>query len=491
MPGRFARRFAARGAAEAALLTALWLVIGVVFPPRVLRGPAVVTALAAGATFALVVCGLRWVLGQKLRDPARLQDVSLFTSAVAALAAMAIGWARHGLIAALLAVGPVPAASLLLQRTSRHLAPASMTAGPGIRLRDHLASATFALALAGWATIAAVLLGGEAALGLPAGATDLARLGGLFGLAFLLFAISVAAAAGRAVGRQVDRVAGAVEEMAESTRLGQALPVLAADELGDLTSALGELRTHLAAELDTYQHALDRARQAAQRKDDFLALLARELRAPLESIASEVQTVASAEPAQKTPAQKEDLRIIEASARQLLGMLDDVVGMSVLESGALKLAKIDLDAAELCREVVRELGGILVAQSKSIELLADAPEPLPVHADRQRLRQVLTNLVGNAIKFTDHGHVVVRARRGDAGVEIAVSDTGRGIAEDLLPHVFDAYRQAAGGEGPSKGHGLGLAIARRLVELHGGTVRVDSTPQVGSTFALTLPMGEP
>jgi signal transduction histidine kinase len=185
------------------------------------------------------------------------------------------------------------------------------------------------------------------------------------------------------------------------------------------------------------------------------------------------------------------LRIIEASARQLLGMLDDVVGISVLEAGALKLAKIELDVAQLCREVVRELGGILVAQSKSIELLADAPEPLPVHADPQRLRQVLTNLVGNAIKFTDRGHVVVRARRGAAGAEIAVSDTGRGIAEDLLPHVFDAYRQAAAGDGPSKGHGLGLAIARRLVELHGGTVRVDSRPQVGSTFALTLPMSEP
>ena len=129
------------------------------------------------------------------------------------------------------------------------------------------------------------------------------------------------------------------------------------------------------------------------------------------------------------------------------------------------------------------------AAAKGLDLRVDVAADLPpVLADPQRLRQVLLNLAGNAVKFTEAGGVAIEARPAGNGVEIAVSDTGIGIPPDALPHVFDEFRQADSSTTRRYGgSGLGLSIARRLVDLHGGTIHVESAPGAGSTFVVELP----
>ena len=178
------------------------------------------------------------------------------------------------------------------------------------------------------------------------------------------------------------------------------------------------------------------------------------------------------------------MRIIEGAAHHLLGLLDDVVDLSVLQAGKLRLEIGEVDAAALVRDVVRELGGLVLASRRKVELVADASETIALRADVRRIRQVVVNLVANAVKFTRQGSVRVQARAENGRVRIRVIDTGEGIAANELERIFDEYRQVGGKKG---GYGLGLAISRRLVELHGGTLTVESEFGSGSTFTLDLP----
>jgi CheY-like chemotaxis protein len=195
---------------------------------------------------------------------------------------------------------------------------------------------------------------------------------------------------------------------------------------------------------------------------------------------------------QLTPDQQQYARIVRRSAEALLAIVDDVLDLTRMEAGRLRLQPAVLTVDTVLEEVIELFSE--QAHAKGLELVGDvdAAAAMPVKGDPGRLRQVLVNLVGNALKFTDRGEVVVRACVaeviGDAVLlRFEVRDTGIGISEEGKSRLFQAFSQVEG-QGPRRpgGTGLGLAISKRLVELMGGTIDVDSQPDVGSTFWFTV-----
>jgi CheY-like chemotaxis protein len=238
------------------------------------------------------------------------------------------------------------------------------------------------------------------------------------------------------------------------------------------------------------QAARAAAEEANRTKDDFLATLSHELRSPLGSILMWVELLRSGrlEASQTTHA----LRAIERSARLQVRLIDDLLDVSRIIAGKMVLdtGPVDLPAvAEAALDSVRT-----AAEAKSIDLRVSV-EPFvgPLTGDAARLQQVLWNLLSNAVKFTPRGgRVDLRVERRPSHAEITVADTGQGIAPDVLPHVFERFRQAdASSTRTHGGLGLGLAIVRHLVELHGGTVEAHSAgPSTGTTFVVRLPLPE-
>jgi PAS domain S-box-containing protein len=230
------------------------------------------------------------------------------------------------------------------------------------------------------------------------------------------------------------------------------------------------------------------AQQANQLKDEFLATLSHELRTPLTSIlgwARLLQTTNFDEAAAKRA-----LGTIERNARTQTQLIDDLLDVSRIITGKLRL---DIRAVDLAA-VIRTAADTLrpAAEAKNIHLQTSLdPQAVPISGDPDRLQQVVWNLISNAIKFTPNdGRVQVKLERVNAHVEITVSDTGKGISKDFLPHVFDRFRQADQTSTRTHGGlGLGLAIVRQLVELHGGSVQVESAgEEQGATFTVSLPL---
>jgi PAS domain S-box-containing protein len=229
--------------------------------------------------------------------------------------------------------------------------------------------------------------------------------------------------------------------------------------------------------------------EASRLKSSFLSTMSHELRTPLNAIIGYAHLLLDGMAGPLTADQVGDVRQITEGADRLLGLVDDVLDLSRIEAGALDLAPERVDLASVLRAVRADVAPQALA--KKLTLAFDVETGLAVRADPVRLRQVLLNLVGNAVKFTAAGSITVRARATADGVEIAVADTGIGIAPGALAHVFDEFRQADGSTTRRYGgSGLGLAISKRLVELHGGRITVESEPGVGSTFLVRLPGAE-
>jgi signal transduction histidine kinase len=183
---------------------------------------------------------------------------------------------------------------------------------------------------------------------------------------------------------------------------------------------------------------------------------------------------------------------LSSDARESVGgehlrtLIDDILDLSALETGELKLSRRPLDLRIAAEEVVREATSL--ARHKGLSLRVEGASQVVAHADRRRVRQILTNLVSNAVKFTPQGSIVVRVARRDAWAHIEVEDTGYGIAEHEQRAIFEAYQQSTDARFRASGAGLGLATVKRLVELHGGAISVSSTVGRGSTFVLQLPL---
>lgn len=243
------------------------------------------------------------------------------------------------------------------------------------------------------------------------------------------------------------------------------------------------------------QQALEEMREADRLKSQFLANMSHELRTPLNSIIGFSKVILKGIDGAITDKQEEDLNAIYNAGQHLLGLINDILDLSRIEAGKMELAFTEVDLGDIIRGVMSTAVGLV--KEKPIELILDIPEDLPpLQADNIRLRQVLLNLVSNAAKFTEEGHIGVSARtikRGNqTDIVVAVFDTGPGIHPADQEKIFEPFSQVdASPTRKTGGTGLGLSICRHLVELHGGIIWVESVPGEGSTFAFTLPYTPP
>ncbi|RRJ84235.1 ATP-binding protein [Aestuariirhabdus litorea] len=231
------------------------------------------------------------------------------------------------------------------------------------------------------------------------------------------------------------------------------------------------------------------AEQANRAKSQFLSNMSHELRTPLNGVLGYVQVLLRDQSA--NPGQRQALRGIENCGQHLLSLINDVLDISKIESGRLELEMGSTRLADLLNsvsDIIRQR-----CQGKGLEFMMEvAPDlPLTIATDEVKLRQILINLLGNAIKFTERGHVLLRVREcpEQQMLEFSVEDSGVGIPADKLKAIFEPFKQADTGH-QSSGTGLGLAISRRLCELMGGRLRVRSQEGRGSCFSFTVPLRE-
>ena len=235
-----------------------------------------------------------------------------------------------------------------------------------------------------------------------------------------------------------------------------------------------------------------KAEEAARAKADLLAMIGHDVRNPLAAILAGIRLLERTSP---TPEQRKYLDILRATSENLLSLTGDLLDLGRVEAGAAPLDEKGFDPRELVCGVVAGLAAKAEENGLAVRVEVEERVPRRLVGDPGKIGQVLSNLVGNAIKFTEEGSVEVTVRAGEvlpdaAAVEFGVRDTGVGIAREHLTRIFEAYAQADRGIGARYGGtGLGLAISRRLVELHGGELVVESEPGNGSTFSFGLRLG--
>jgi signal transduction histidine kinase len=238
---------------------------------------------------------------------------------------------------------------------------------------------------------------------------------------------------------------------------------------------------------DEIQEKSRQLAEASQHKSQFLANMSHELRTPLNAILGYTELLID-EVYGKTPEKIQDvLQRIDSNGRHLLGLINDVLDLSKIEAGQLILALGDYSLKNVIHTVFSAVEPL--AKEKRIAFNVEVPPDLPLgYGDERRLTQVVFNLVGNAIKFTDAGEVVIKAAKVNGSLKVTVRDSGPGISEADRAKLFQEFQQADNSTTRKKGGtGLGLAISKRIIELHGGKIWVESALGRGSTFSFTLP----
>jgi GAF domain-containing protein/anti-sigma regulatory factor (Ser/Thr protein kinase) len=250
-------------------------------------------------------------------------------------------------------------------------------------------------------------------------------------------------------------------------------------------SAIAIHNARLYRELEAKSRELE---AASHHKSQFLANMSHELRTPMNAIIGYTELIADGIYGAVPEPMRDVLTRVDASGRHLLGLINDVLDLSKIEAGQLTLALAEYSMKEVVEAVLATAEPL--AAEKHLKLVVDVPPDLPTgRGDQRRLAQVLLNLVGNAIKFTDEGHIALRVGAVAGMFAMAVSDTGPGIPLEDQERIFEEFQQAdTSRTRPKGGTGLGLAIARRIIAMHGGRIWVESTPGAGATFRITMPM---
>jgi signal transduction histidine kinase len=252
------------------------------------------------------------------------------------------------------------------------------------------------------------------------------------------------------------------------------------DELGALAANVNRMN-------DELRRVYRELEEASRHKSEFLASMSHELRTPLNAILGFSQVLREQMVGEVNEKQKEYLEDILSSGNHLLSLINDVLDLSKVEAG-----QVELELAPFSLREALERGIVMVrerATQDGVEVvLAASPGVDVVEGDERRIRQVIFNLLSNAVKFTPAGGAVdVSAAQVNGEVRVAVADTGPGIPAEDQERIFEEFQQTGVGIEQREGTGLGLALSRRLVELHGGRIWVDSEPGKGSTFVFTLP----
>ena len=259
--------------------------------------------------------------------------------------------------------------------------------------------------------------------------------------------------------------------------------------------ALRDLNDSLEAKVRDRTRELDAARERAESADRiksaFLATMSHELRTPLNSILGFTGTVLLGMAGPLSAEQTKQLKMVQVSARHLLDLINDVLDISKIEAGQLEVRSSVFDLRASVQRVVSLVQPLL--DKKGLTILVTLPAQLPImNSDQRRFEQILLNLLNNATKFTDAGHITITARVEGERVRISVADTGIGMRGEDIAALFQPFRQIDSGlQRQHEGTGLGLAICRRLAGLLGGSIDVESTWGVGSTFTVELPIQGP
>jgi signal transduction histidine kinase len=227
---------------------------------------------------------------------------------------------------------------------------------------------------------------------------------------------------------------------------------------------------------------------ASQHKSQFLANMSHELRTPLNAILGYTELILDGIYGDTPEKAQAVLKRVESNGKHLLGLINDVLDLSKIEAGQLVLSLTDYSMKDVLYNVFSAVEPL--ASNKSLGFKVDAPGEMPKgHGDERRLTQVILNLVGNAIKFTDTGEIVIKASATNGSFTVAVKDTGPGISQTDQGKIFEEFQQADNSATKKKGGtGLGLSISRRIVEMHGGRLWVESEIGKGSVFQFTLPV---
>ena len=250
-------------------------------------------------------------------------------------------------------------------------------------------------------------------------------------------------------------------------------------------SVLAIQNARLFREIEVKSHQLE---VASQHKSQFLANMSHELRTPLNAILGYTELVLDSVYGDMPERVHDVLERVHSNGKHLLGLINDVLDLSKIEAGQLVLTLDDYSIKDVVHSVFTVVEAL--ATEKSLALKVEMPKDLPTaHGDERRLTQVLLNLVGNAIKFTDSGEVVIEAAASNGAYTLSVRDTGPGIDPADQAKIFEEFQQADSSSTKTKGGtGLGLSIARRIVAMHGGRIWVESAPGRGSTFFMNVPV---
>jgi signal transduction histidine kinase len=322
-------------------------------------------------------------------------------------------------------------------------------------------------------------------------------------VAFLVLAIATSVLLARRLVRPIESIQVAAAKIG-SGALDERIEIASNDELGALAQEFNRMAAQLQesyagleqkvegrtqelasalAELDEKSRELE---AASLHKSQFLANMSHELRTPLNAIIGFSQVLREGMFGDVNAKQAEYLDDILSSGNHLLSLINDVLDLSKVEAG-----QIELDVSPFSLQEALESGVVMVRERATRDGVRITLEPTDiglVSGDERRVRQVVFNLLSNAVKFTpEGGHVDVRALQVNGEVQVSVADTGPGIAAEDVHRIFEEFQQTDAGLEQREGTGLGLALSKRLVELHGGRIWVDSEPGAGSTFVFTLP----
>ncbi|PYM11596.1 MAG: hypothetical protein DMD81_26455, partial [Candidatus Rokuibacteriota bacterium] len=296
------------------------------------------------------------------------------------------------------------------------------------------------------------------------------------------------------IGRGLERVGAAdfstkvrVENRDEFGELAEYVNKMSA-ELNRLYAELRVLNEDLQQKVQELEEKSQQLEIASRHKSDFLASVSHELRTPMNAILGFNEMILGGIYGDVGPELKGPLTDIQDSGKHLLRLINNVLDLSKIEAGLMELALADYSVQETVERVKNSLRSL--AEEKGLDFVTAVPEDVPLaRGDAGRITQCLTNLAGNALKFTRQGRVEISAnRRGDALV-YRVADTGIGIAGDQLATVFGEFRQADPTIATEfGGSGLGLSITKKFVEMHGGRIWVESELGKGSTFAFEIPL---